>query len=123
MRIFKSGQKPTWSAPARVRHNLLVAAAATALPLPILFTPAATAYGSPEIDINAVCQAQYPASGNFDAGHAYLVAPGDAYSWRCMRGSLPGGAMVGNLPVDVAAYCAQSGKRATPAASPNWACT
>jgi hypothetical protein len=123
MRMFKGGQKPTWCAPAGVRRNLLVAAAATALPLPIFFTPAGTAYGSPEIDVDAVCQAQYPASGMSDAGHAYLMDPGDAYSWRCKQGSLPGGAMVGNLPVDVAAYCAQFGKRATPAASPNWACT
>ena len=123
MRILKSGQKPAWSAPTRVGRDLAVAAAAAALALPILLTALGTAYGSPEIDIDAVCQAQYPAGDNLDAGHAYLMEPGDAYSWRCRRGSLPGGAMIGNLPVDVAAYCAQFGQRATPVATPNWACT
>ncbi|MGN2642502.1 hypothetical protein ACTD5D_41275 [Nocardia takedensis] len=35
-----------------------------------------------------------------------LIAPGDAYSWRCeQRSKLPGGGLISNLPVDANTYC------------------
>ncbi|MHA3021796.1 hypothetical protein ACXPWS_16285 [Mycobacterium sp. BMJ-28] len=62
------------------------------------------------IDPNAQCAYQYPADGAFQAGSAYVVAPGDAFSWRCQRVSrAPGGGIIADLGVDLANFCARQG--------------
>ncbi|WP_280247616.1 hypothetical protein [Nocardia abscessus] len=62
------------------------------------------------VDITAQCAAQYPASLTAAPATALLVAPGDAYSWRCeQRSRLPGGGLISNLPVDINAYCGARG--------------
>lgn len=65
------------------------------------------------IDPNAQCAYQYPADGAFQAATAYVVAPGDAYSWRCQRVSrAPGGGIIADLSVDLANFCSRQGSTA-----------
>lgn len=71
--------------------------------------PNAVAQG-PAVMIDQQCRDQYPDSPELGWGTPYLVAPSDAYSWRCQQVStLPGGGVIGNLPVDIAAWCAARG--------------
>lgn len=105
------------------RRWLLISAGAMIGAVLPLVVSAPSAYASSGV-ADLACQAQYPANGNFDVGHAYLVAPGDASSWRCKQTStLPGGGAISSLPVDVFGYCAQLGQQAAPIAPPDWACT
>lgn len=53
--------------------------------------------------MNELCRVQYPAAGIYGDGFAYVVAPGDAFSWRCQQPS-PSGAL-SNLGIDPAAFC------------------
>jgi len=62
---------------------------------------------------NAQCAFQYPADEVFQEGSAYVVAPGDAYSWRCQRvAKTPGGGAIADLGVDLANFCARRGATA-----------
>ncbi len=62
--------------------------------------------GDTAINVDDQCQNQYPGGQTFLDATAYVVAPGDAYSWRCQQSSnLAGGGMVSNLAVDPGAYC------------------
>jgi hypothetical protein len=70
----------------------------------------------------AQCRNQYPAADGFSAGQAYLVAPRDAFSWRCKRVSASGG-VIAELPVDPNAYCFPLGAKPAPDGSENWICT
>ena len=82
---------------------------AVACAISVVAAPDALAAG-PAVSISEQCHDQYPASPELGRGTEYLVAPSDAYSWRCQQVStLPGGGVVGNLPVDVAAWCASRG--------------
>jgi hypothetical protein len=60
-------------------------------------------------------------------GEAYLVAPRDAYYWRCKRSStLPNGGVITDLSVDPGAFCSRySAGRAVVSVNnpPNWECT
>jgi hypothetical protein len=71
---------------------------------------------------HAQCRNQYPAADGFLDGQAYLVAPRDAYSWRCKR-VFPTGGLIAELSVNPTAYCAPY--TATPAnnGTPDWNCT
>jgi hypothetical protein len=105
------------------RRWLLISAGATIGAVLPLIAAAPNAYASSGIADQA-CQAQYPANGNFDAGHAYLMAPGDASSWRCKQTStLPGGGAISSLPVDIPGYCTHLGQQAVPSTPPDWACS
>lgn len=106
-----------------VRRWLLIPVGAMIGAVLPLGVPAPSAYASSGV-ADLACQAQYPSNGNFDAGHAYLVAPGDASSWRCKQTStLPGGGAISSLPVDIFGYCAQLGQQAASISPPDWACT
>ena len=62
---------------------------------------------------NAQCAFQYPADGVFQAGSAYVIAPGDAYSWRCQRfAKTPGGGAISDLGLDLSNFCARQGATA-----------
>ena len=64
-----------------------------------LTPPAATANPGQLVDMNAQCAAQYPGGADFRPAEAYLVAPRDAYSWRCKRTSTsPNGGTVTDRP-------------------------
>lgn len=85
--------------------------------------PAAAASPGQSVDMNAQCAAQYPGGADFLPAEAYLVAPRDAYSWRCKRTSTsPNGGTVTDLAVDPNGYCPTG--RATPSATnpPSWEC-
>ncbi|WP_418005007.1 hypothetical protein ACNO8X_08995 [Mycobacterium sp. PDNC021] len=113
-----------------LRTRLLSASAALAV---ALFGGAASALplawadplGGPGqfVDMGAQCAAQYPGVDGFLQGEAYLVAPGDAYSWRCKRVSASrDGGLIADLSVNPNAFC--TSRRAAPIAAnpPNWAC-
>ena len=72
------------------------------------FAPAAAA-NPVTITVDQVrmqCEAQYPRNAAFTAGSPYLVAPNDAYSWRCQRLSLaPNGGAITGLGVDLVDFC------------------
>ncbi len=72
-----------------------------------LAMPAAAANpGDLPVNVGDQCQSQYPGGQTFQDATAYVVAPGDAYSWRCQQSSkLIGGGLVSNLAVDPGAYC------------------
>jgi len=74
------------------------------------------------VDMMMQCQNQYPRADGFAAGQAYLVAPRDAYSWRCQRVSESStGGLIADLPVNPNAYCAPL--QARPASDgQNWIC-
>ncbi|MFI6225304.1 hypothetical protein ACIBEH_32495 [Nocardia salmonicida] len=74
------------------------------------FTGPLASADEPVVDIAVQCAAQYPGSLTAAPATALLVAPGDAYSWRCeQRSKIPGGGLISNLPVDVNAYCGTRG--------------
>jgi hypothetical protein len=76
--------------------------------------------------MNNVCAAQYPEGDNYVGGTAYLIAPGDAFSWRCQQVSkLPGGGAITGLGVDPDAYCRsfhQSAVASNPGNPRSWTC-
>jgi hypothetical protein len=79
------------------------------------------------VNVDAQCRDQYPGGQTFQDATAYVIAPGDAYSWRCQQSSkLPGGGQVSNLAVDPGAYCTRLHLGApviNDASSPGgWAC-
>lgn len=79
------------------------AAAALALLGPIAAANATdTPIDQPKMD--ELCFSQYPAASVYGGGFAYVVAPGDAYSWRCQQNA-PNGSALANLGIDPAAYC------------------
>lgn len=82
------------------------------------------AYAETGVVMNEVCRTQYPGGPSVADGTAYLVAPGDATSWRCKQDStVPGGGVVANLTPDVAAYCARQGwGPAHPGPGNSWVC-
>ena len=88
--------------------------------------PAALAAPGRIVDMGAQCRAQYPASAEFLPAEAYLVAPRDAYSWRCRRISIsPRGGIVTDLAVDPDGYCTRLGighAVVSPTRPPNWEC-
>lgn len=92
---------------------------AAAAALSLLLSPLATAApGQPGmVDMDQQCSIQYPGEDGFGAGRAYLVAPQDAYSWRCRRVGLSA-----ELSVNPSGYCAPL--RAVPMndGTPNWRC-
>ncbi|MEV0711586.1 hypothetical protein [Nocardia aurea] len=62
------------------------------------------------VDLGTQCATQYPDTPTMFAATPTLVAPGNAYSWRCeQRLKLPGGGVIANLPVDAGRYCADHG--------------
>jgi hypothetical protein len=75
----------------------------------ILGAPVASAedYG---VDMAEQCAVQYPDGLAFFPAYASIVAPHNAYSWRCEQVSkLPGGGVISNLPVDVESFCTRHG--------------
>ncbi len=75
------------------------------------------------VDVGAQCAAQYPGVDGFRPGEAYLVAPGDAYSWRCKRVSASrDGGLIADLSVNPNAFCASQHAAPIAANPPNWAC-
>lgn len=77
--------------------------------------------GDTVVDMQALCRLQYPGNDTFRDATPYLVAPGDAYSWRCQQSSAAGG-VVSNLAVDPGAYCARL-RLGTPVVSAaSWVC-
>jgi hypothetical protein len=87
--------------------------------------PAALAMPGRIVDMGAQCRAQYPGDADFLPAEAYLVAPRDAYSWRCRRISIsPRGGIVTDLAVDPDAYCTRLGigHAVISAIPPNWEC-
>lgn len=73
------------------------------------------------------CEFQYPANAAFTAGSPYLVAPNDAYSWRCQRLSLaPNGGAITGLGVDLVNFCQRNNGVANiddPRRADSWRCT
>lgn len=70
-----------------------------------------------------VCEHQYPETPDFHAGVAYLVAPSDAYSWRCKRSSvLAIGGTIADLPVDPRLGCTTGRAKPIGGSSPDWVC-
>lgn len=82
------------------------------------------AYAGTGVVMDDVCSTQYPGSPSAAQGTAYLVAPGDATSWRCKQEStVPGGGVVANLTPNVDAYCSNQGwGPAHPGPGNSWAC-
>lgn len=96
-------------------------AAMTATALTLGLSPA---YAGTGVVMDDVCNWQYPGSPSAEAGTAYLVAPGDATSWRCKQEStVPGGGVVANLTPNVDAYCSIRGwGPAQPGPGNSWVC-
>jgi hypothetical protein len=90
-------------------------------------SPVASARPGQIVDMDRQCREQYPRDAQFLPAEAYLVAPRDAFSWRCKRVSIsPNGGIVGDLAVDPNAYCSRF--NAGPAVisvarPPNWECS
>lgn len=87
--------------------------------------PAALALPGQLVDMGDQCRAQYPGNAEFLPAMAYLVAPRDAYSWRCKRISTsPRGGIVTDLAVDPNDYCARHGigHAMISPIPPNWEC-
>ncbi len=112
------------------RGGRIALAAACLLPAAItaLFGSAPVALARPGhiVDMGAQCRAQYPGNADFLPAEAYLVAPRDAYSWRCRRISIsPRGGIVADLGVDPDAYCTRLGigHAVISVIPPNWECT
>jgi hypothetical protein len=107
----------------RTAAGLLLGIAAAGLACP----PVASASPGRIVDMAEQCREQYPRDAQFLPAEAYLVAPRDAFSWRCKRVSIsPKGGIVGDLAVDPNAYCSRL--NAGPAVisithPPNWECT
>lgn len=103
---------------------LCTAALALAFPL-----PTANAADAPihQLEMDALCGAQYPGNNIYRDGTAYVVAPGDAYSWRCQQTSLNGGA-ISNLGIDPGAFCSMPPPNrgepvlVNPGSSDGWVC-
>ena len=71
-------------------------------------SPVASASPGQIVDMAEQCREQYPRDAQFLPAEAYLVAPRDAFSWRCKRVSIsPKGGIVGDLAVDLNAYCSR----------------
>ncbi|WP_133066957.1 hypothetical protein [Mycolicibacterium sphagni] len=114
----------------RVRHGrtplgavlLLIVATAG-----LLGAPAAMATHALIVDMAEQCRIQYPGNAQFLPGQAYLVAPRDAFSWRCKRVSVsPDGGIIADLSVDPDAWCSRlnAGRAVISLTSPpNWQCT
>lgn len=96
--------------------TIVVGAAAS---LSLVMSPLAGADpGQPgPVDMNLQCSIQYPGEDGFGAGQAYLVAPQDAYSWRCRRVGLSA-----ELSVNPGAYCAPLTAVPVNDGTPNWRC-
>jgi hypothetical protein len=74
-----------------------------------------------QFQVAALCSSQYPETPTYRAGEAYLVAPRDAYSWRCQRVSTSAsGGTITDLPVDPTTLC--TGPAEPIPATPNWRC-
>lgn len=116
---------------ARIRRGWTAVAAAfmllTSAAAGFASAPAALAAPGRLVDMGEQCRAQYPGSADFLPAEAYLVAPRDAYSWRCKRASTsPKGGIVTDLAVDPNAYCSRfnAGHAVISATNPpNWECT
>lgn len=114
---------------ARGRGTVAAALGAAVLvlggPLPVAHADD-TGIHQPQMD--ALCQAQYPGRNTpFNDGSAYVVAPGDAYSWRCQQTSRSGAGAISNLGINPAAYCSMlpnlGGPALVNAGSPDgWVC-
>ena len=101
---------------------LLLGAAAGFVGAPVaMATPALI------VDMAEQCRIQYPGNARFLPGQAYLVAPRDAFSWRCKRVSVsPDGGLIADLSVDPNAWCTRlnAGRAVISLTSPpNWQCT
>jgi hypothetical protein len=111
------------TAPIALRRPAASSVAAVVITAAALLLTPPSAAGQPgPLDMNAQCRSQYPAADGFLDGQSYLVAPRDAYSWRCKRVS-PTGGIIAELPVNPNSYCAPF--TATPAnnGTPDWNCT
>jgi hypothetical protein len=104
-----------------VRRVMLAFAATTAIAFTLGQCPA---YAGTGVLMDDVCRTQYPGSPSAADGTSYLVAPGDAMSWRCKQVStVPGGGVVANLTPNVEAYClAQGLGPAHPGPGNSWTC-
>lgn len=104
-----------------VRRMALIFATTATVALTLGLSPACAGTG---VVMDDVCGKQYPGSPSAAQGTAYLVAPGDATSWRCKQEStVPGGGVVANLTPDVNAYCSKQGLGpAHPGPGNTWVC-
>ena len=88
--------------------TVLGTAATAALCTAFLGCPTAAAADVP-LDLHAQCATQYPETSHAYAGRPVLIAPGNAYSWRCEQPSkLPGGGLLSSLFLDTDAFCANN---------------
>ena len=115
------------SNPRRRRRGSIVAVAATlAAVAAVMAAPGATAAPGRLVDMGDQCRAEYPADGAFLPAEAYLVAPRDAYSWRCKRISIsPKGGIVTDLAIDPNGFCARHNLGHAVVSvllPPNWEC-
>ncbi|EHB45876.1 hypothetical protein MycrhDRAFT_6354 [Mycolicibacterium rhodesiae JS60] len=107
---------------SRRAHALMLAAAAVTTSLVVAAPAVAAPNPGDPVVMGTQCSNQYPAIDGFSAGQAYLVAPRDAFSWRCKRVSASGG-VIAELPVDPNAYCYPHSAKPAPDGSENWICT
>lgn len=110
------------SGPTTWVHALMIAATAVITSLAAAVPAVAAPNPGDPVVMAEQCRNQYPAVDGFAAGQAYLVAPRDAFSWRCKRVSESGG-VIAELPVDPNAYCSPNGAKPAADGSANWVCT
>jgi hypothetical protein len=107
----------------RTAAGLLLGIAVAGLACP----PMASASPGQIVDMAEQCRVQYPRDAQFLPAEAYLVAPRDAFSWRCKRISIsPKGGIVADLAVDPNAYCSRLNAGSAVISftrPPNWECT
>ncbi|MCV7270213.1 hypothetical protein H7J62_00005 [Mycobacterium tuberculosis variant bovis] len=96
---------------------LLLAACGTAVSM----ATAAADPGDTPIDMRDLCRSQYPGNNTFQDATPYVVAPGDAYSWRCKQSSTAGG-VVSNLAVDPNVYCTRLSLGTAIVSAGSWVC-
>lgn len=109
----------------RRRGSPLPVAAALAAVVAVIAAPTVAAAPGRLVDMGDQCRAEYPADSTFLPAEAYLVAPRDAYSWRCKRISIsPKGGIVTDLAVDPNGFCTRHnlGHAVVSAVPPNWEC-
>lgn len=93
-----------------VAYAAIAVAAGWAAAMSLCVVTADADPGDKPVDVDAQCRSQYPGRDTFLDATAYVVAPGNAYSWRCRQfSSLSGGGVVSNLAVDPSAYCVDRG--------------
>lgn len=107
-------------------RSLAAFAGAASLFLNPLPTAHATDTAISQHEMDSLCGAQYPATGPYGDGTAYVVSPGDAYSWRCQQTS-PNSGAISNLGINPAAFCGMPPARGVPAlqnpgSSDGWVC-